>query len=368
MPAKTKDMSGARVHEIDLLRFFAALSVVFYHYAFRGYAADGLSLMAYPSLAPLAKYGSLGVELFFMISGFVILMTVAHGNLKGFVVSRIARLYPAFWACCTITFATIILIGAPKYSASLSQYLINMTMLSKFVGVPAIDGVYWSLFVEMRFYALIAIVLFIRKIDQTQLLLMFWLTGSIILEILPINKLRYLLIVDYSAYFIAGAICFLIWSKGISVSRVCMLLVSWILGIYQAIKGLSQIEKHYNTTMSSYVVAGIITSFYVIMFLVSIRRTGYIGRNRWLIAGALTYPVYLLHQNIGFMIFNIAYPTINKHVLLWGTIILMLGTAYVVNIAVEKRFALPMKNALNYSFDAMHRLATRSCERIKMRR
>lgn len=361
-------MTNNRINEIDLLRFLAAISVVFYHYAFRGYAADGMSPMPYPLLAPIAKYGSLGVELFFMISGFVILKTAARGSLQIFAVSRIVRLYPAFWACCTITFATIMMIGAPRYTASLNQYLINMTMLSKFVGVPEIDGVYWSLFVEMRFYALVAMVLIIRKIDQAQLLLMFWLISSVALEISPISKLRYLLIVDYSAYFIAGAMCFLIWSKGISVSRVCVLIVSWILGIYQAVKDLPQIEKHYNTTMNSYVVAGIITSFFVIMFLVSIRRTGFVGRNRWIVVGALTYPLYLLHHSIGFMLFNIAYPAINKHVLLWGTIILMLGAAYTVNIFIERRLALPLKNSINHSFDSMHRLATRACARIKIRR
>ncbi|EAU9199926.1 acyltransferase, partial [Salmonella enterica] len=52
-----------RINEIDLLRFVAAMAVVFFHYAFRGYAADGMSIMPYPSLAPVSKYGFLGVQL-----------------------------------------------------------------------------------------------------------------------------------------------------------------------------------------------------------------------------------------------------------------------------------------------------------------
>src|SRR5215471_2445277 len=118
-----------RVNEIDLLRFLAALSVVMFHYAFRGYAADSVSAMPYPLLAPFAKYGGLGVHLFFMISGFVILMTAAGGTLKTFVTSRIVRLYPAFWICCTITFVAVLAIGAPRFFASPGQYLVNMTML-----------------------------------------------------------------------------------------------------------------------------------------------------------------------------------------------------------------------------------------------
>jgi peptidoglycan/LPS O-acetylase OafA/YrhL len=349
-------MTNKRVNEIDLLRFLAALSVVFFHYSFRGYAADDMSVMPYPTLAPLAKYGYLGVELFFMISGFVILMTAAGGSLRGFVVSRFIRLYPAFWACCTITFAAIVLIGEPRYWASVNQYLINMTMLSGFVDVPAIDGVYWSLFVEMKFYALVAVVLVIRRIHQAHYFLIIWLFASVVLEILPISKLRYLLIVDHSAYFIAGAMFFLVWSQGFALTRVGAIIMSWGLAIFQSLKGLPDFEKVYNTNMNSYVVVWIVTLFFLVMFLVAIRLTGFFGRTRWLMAGALTYPLYLLHQRIGYMVFNIAYPRINPHLLLWGTIVVMLGLAYAVNILIEKKFSLLMKNAINHLFDSTQHL------------
>lgn len=203
-------MVGGRVNEIDLLRFLAAMAVVFFHYAFRGYAADGLSPMPYPLLAPIAKYGYLGVELFFLISGFVILMTAADGSLKNFVVSRFVRLYPAFWACCTLSFVVIVLLGAGTFSASVPQYLVNMTMLSGFVGVSSIDGAYWPLFVEMKFYAMVAVVLLLGRIHQAQRFLVLWLALSIVLEALPSYRLRSLFIVNYSAYFVAGATCYLI--------------------------------------------------------------------------------------------------------------------------------------------------------------
>ena len=166
-------MPKDRINEIDLLRFLAVMAVVIFHYAFRGYASDGMSIMPYP-LAPLAKYGYFGVHLFFLISGFVILMTASNGSLRQFFVSRFARLYPAFWACCTITFIATALIGAPRYTASIGQYLVNMTMMSDFLHVGSIDGVYWSLFVELRFYAFIAVLLMIGKIRKAELFLAIW--------------------------------------------------------------------------------------------------------------------------------------------------------------------------------------------------
>ncbi len=346
-------MTKNRVNEIDLLRFFAVLLVVFFHYSFRGYAADGFSAMPYPLLAPIAKYGYLGVDLFFMISGFVILMTASGGSVRNFVISRLVRLYPAFWACCTITFLVTILIGQPVFSASISQYLINMTMLSGFIGVDSIDGAYWSLFIEIRFYAFVIVILALRKINQACFFLILWLICSFIFEILHINRLRRFFIIDYSPYFIAGAMYFLVWSQGISLTKIGIIIASWGLAIYNSIKILPELEKTYNTTMNSYVVAGLVTSFFLVLFLVSIQRTGFIGRNRWIIVGSLTYPLYLLHQFIGFMIFNVAYPTINNHILLWSTIILMMGLAYAVNVLVEKRFSPLMKNSLNHFFDKL---------------
>lgn len=360
-------MTNTRVNEIDLLRFFAALAVVFFHYAFRGYAADGMSVMPYPLLASTFKYGYLGVELFFMISGFVILMTAAGGSLRGFAISRIVRLYPAFWACCTITFLVIVFFGEPHFTASIGQYLVNMTMLSDFVGVPSIDGAYWSLFVEIRFYALVAIVLIIGRIHQAQMFLFVWLLASIALEIYPVGVLRYLLIADYAAFFIAGATFFLIWSKGVTSARLAIISMSLGLGIVESVGKLQKMEHHYHTSMNAYVVAGVIAIFFAIMMLVALRRTGYVGRTRWLLAGVLTYPLYLLHQNIGYIIFNAGYPTVNSHVLFWGTVLLAIAAAYVVHVLVEKKFTYPMKVLLNQIADRLQRLVIRSGERVEVR-
>jgi peptidoglycan/LPS O-acetylase OafA/YrhL len=342
-------MSSERANEIDLLRFFSAISVVFFHYAFRGYAADELSIMPYP-LAPYAQYGYFGVYLFFMISGFVILMTASNGSLKQFIVSRVVRLYPAFWLCCTLTFIAIVLIGQPKYSATLTQFLINMTMLSGFFYIPPIDGVYWSLFVEIQFYALVSLVLLAGRMNLAERLLMGWLIASIALEIHRVEVLRRLLIVDYSAYFIAGAIFFMIRSEGLSVLRGCAVLGAWSLSLVQVRKFLPGFDEYYRTEMHTSVVAVMITSFFLIMLLVSLRMTGVIGRTSWIMLGALTYPLYLLHQKIGYMIFNIAYPTINPHVLLWGAFMTMMAAAYGIT-RLEKRFSPALKDGITLFID-----------------
>jgi peptidoglycan/LPS O-acetylase OafA/YrhL len=339
-------MLNTRINEIDLLRFIAALSVIFFHYTFRGYAADSMSIIPYPFFSPYSKYGYLGVELFFMISGFVILMTASSGSFQKFFISRVVRLYPVFWASCTITFILTLLIGEPRYTATLNQYLINMMMINKFVGIPSIDDAYWSLFVEIQFYFLIGIVLVFKKISNIQIFLIIWILLSIVLEFFPVKLLNFFLIINYSSYFIAGSIYYLILSEGVTLTRVFILFLSWGLALFQAIGQLQGFEHKYNIDMNSFVVGGVITSFFVVMLLIALKRTGRIGQIEWILLGAITYPIYLLHENIGFMIFNRAYPYINKYVLLFLTFTLILTLSYLVHIIIEKRFSPIFKSGL----------------------
>jgi peptidoglycan/LPS O-acetylase OafA/YrhL len=344
-------MAKTRVNEIDLLRFLAALMVVLFHYAFRGYAADGYSPIPYPLLAPAAKYGYLGVQLFFMISGFVILMTADSGDLRKFVISRIVRLYPAFWASVTITFIAITILGGTLFQATISQYFINMTMLSEFVGVPPIDGVYWSIFVELKFYALVALILVIGKIHRAEQLLVLWLILTMIVDLYPNKFIRYFLITDYAMYFIAGATCFLAWSRGWSRLRITIILIAWLVALHQSLNTIPLFENKYNESINSFVVIGIISAFFLIVFLISIRKTEWFARRRWLVLGALTYPLYLIHQKLGYMLIGIAYPAMNPHVVLWGTLLVVLATSYAIYIFVEKRTAPLLKQLINSTLD-----------------
>ncbi|RUU08840.1 acyltransferase, partial [Mesorhizobium sp. M7A.T.Ca.TU.009.01.3.2] len=68
----TRSAEQNYIATLDLLRLAAALAVVFFHYFFRGAAAEGYLAQGYPLAAPFALYGYLGVNLFFLISGFVI--------------------------------------------------------------------------------------------------------------------------------------------------------------------------------------------------------------------------------------------------------------------------------------------------------
>ncbi len=159
LTAGTSPAGAARFHEIDLLRAVACLMVVFFHYAHRG-ALDGWSPAANPiGLSDFARYGYLGVHLFFIISGFVIFLSVRNATVRDFFASRVSRLYPAYWVAVPLTWVLVKFFDLPELQVSWWEMLVNLTMVPHWFGVPYVDGAYWSLGVELQFYILVGVAL-----------------------------------------------------------------------------------------------------------------------------------------------------------------------------------------------------------------
>ena len=144
-----------RIKELDALRGIAALFVVFFHYS-----------MGKPEANLGFKLGVTGVDLFFIISGFVIFLSIqkVSSGLE-FVVNRFSRLYPTYWACATITFMCQLYVHYTIHienKVSIVQYLINLTMFQHYFKVGDIDGPYWTMIIEMLFY-IHMLILFVSK-------------------------------------------------------------------------------------------------------------------------------------------------------------------------------------------------------------
>jgi peptidoglycan/LPS O-acetylase OafA/YrhL len=144
-----------RIKELDALRGIAALFVVLFHYT-----------MGTPEANLGFKYGVTGVDLFFIISGFVIFMSIqkVSSGLE-FAINRFTRLYPTYWTCATITFLCQIFVHyqlGMENSSNIGLYLVNLTMFQHYFKVGDIDGPYWTLIIEMIFYIGI-LILFVTK-------------------------------------------------------------------------------------------------------------------------------------------------------------------------------------------------------------
>lgn len=146
-PHMTSIQSG-RIKELDALRGIAALFVVLFHFS-----------LDLPKVNPIFQFGVTGVDMFFILSGFVIFMTLNKIKTgRQFIISRTARLYPAYWSCVTLTFILITITKIPNNEGinyfSLREYVANMSMFQYYFKVRDLDGPYWTMIIEMLFYIL----------------------------------------------------------------------------------------------------------------------------------------------------------------------------------------------------------------------
>jgi peptidoglycan/LPS O-acetylase OafA/YrhL len=346
-----------RYYEVDLLRFLAALSVVLYHYTYRGYAADNYSPLPFLELGRFTKYGHLGVQLFFIVSGYVVLLSVQGKTLRQFFLSRITRLYPAFWAACTLTFLVKCIWGttvadvhmSPLLQAGVKQYVFNMTMLHEFFGIAAIDGAYWSLTIEITFYFLIALLLGFKLMQHMNLCLTLWLAYTALPSAMHIGTPFSLLFFPSGApYFAAGMLFYLIQQpQGRTWQRYALLLASYLLALRSVIGKINAEALWYHEAGSHAVGVGIVTLFFGVFLLIVFRKIN-LSRFTWLSwLGALTYPLYLVHSDIGFIAFHRLHHLFNKYVLLGGVLLAVFIMAYLIHVLVEKRFSKPLGVQVN---------------------
>lgn len=141
-----------RFHELDGLRGLAALAVVVGHMA---NTYDTVYPGAEPS--PISVWwGKFGVQLFFMISGFVILMSAQSVDKSSdFAISRVTRLYPAYWVALILSLVVSLAFTVPHEPMTWTDRLLNFSMVQRWFLVPNLDGVYWTLAIEMQFYVMV---------------------------------------------------------------------------------------------------------------------------------------------------------------------------------------------------------------------
>ncbi|MDP1584222.1 MAG: acyltransferase [Bradyrhizobium sp.] len=159
---------------LDPLRFGAALGVAIFHQMFWSWAWVSIGVpgfeqrvaadVLYPSAAPYTWFGWVGVEIFFVISGFVIANSAATSSPKEFLLGRALRLYPAIWVCATATLIVLVVLGGGRASEYIVPYIHAMLLVPKGVVGEWLDGVYWTLAAEMAFYGLVFCAMLTKKV------------------------------------------------------------------------------------------------------------------------------------------------------------------------------------------------------------
>ena len=339
----------SRVEALDLLRLLAALAVVFYHFVFHGPGGFELTSLSLPEAAAIAKYGYLGVPLFFVISGFVIAYSAEGRTAREFVAARIARIYPGFLICMTLTFLAITVLGGPRIQASVWQWLANIAIAAPAFDQPYMDSAYWSIVVEVVFYGWVAIFiaagLFSSRLSP---LVAAWLLVSIVNEVfIDSFLLRKLLITNYSGFFAAGLMLYalhagrrdaLIWS---------LLGAATLLGAFQSDWVAASIVSRSNTGLSRIVVAAASVGAVALVGACARIRRLPVSSATALAIGAMTYPLYLLHQMLGYIIFNQLEGWASPAVLVAVALAAVLALSWIVQRFAERPTQRIVKRGLS---------------------
>lgn len=330
--------AGLRLYTIDLLRFLAAIAVVFYHYTARPSHND------FPNLAQLTQFGYLGVPLFFMISGFVIFASAEKGSASQFVISRATRLFPAFWVGVTVT--ALIIYLTERSHTPISQYLANMTMLNDYLGVKNIDGVYWTLQAELKFYFCVFLLLTLGLFSKHKL----WLSGWLALTTLYTFTKQpfffpWLINPNYSAYFISGIAFYLIYKEGGSKYNLMVLITAMALCLYHSHHQASEFIT-LSKRSDFWVVAGFITAFHLTFLLIALRKWTLAPAATYTMLGGITYPLYLIHNRAGKSLLDTYSTSESYSIMAFAMTVGALLLAYLIYRFIEPPLAKILKASL----------------------
>ncbi|MFD5430245.1 acyltransferase family protein [Streptomyces sp. NPDC127084] len=337
-----------RIAALDGLRLLAALMVVAYHYlAWRG-SWPAPTEITFPTAFPFAVYGWLGVELFFLISGFVICMSCWGRSLGDFFVSRVSRLYPAYWLAVLTTSAVLLLVPGGWDPHPWPDILINLTMLNEPLGVRSVDAVYWTLFAELRFYLLFAIVAW-RGLTYRRVVVFccVWAVAGLAFHKTGDEALRVMIMPTFCWYFIAGMAFYLMYRFRPTPLLTGIVLVCFGASVSSARLVWRNTLDHFDRQIPFWPVALILVACFALMALVATGRLSWMNW-RWLgYAGATTYPLYLLHEKIGWEIIGVLAPYVPGYLLVGLLTACMLVAAYLVHRLVEKPVSGWLKHRLN---------------------
>jgi peptidoglycan/LPS O-acetylase OafA/YrhL len=310
------NLHEGRLRDVDAVRGLAAVVVVLYHFTTR---YDEL----YGHLAGVPFFVGKGTSLLiFMLTGFAIAVTVRKGPVVAqFISARVIRLFPAYWAAVLLTHEVVARFGLPGREVDGGVTVANLTMLQQFIGMPNVDGSYWTLEVQIVFYAGVCLFLALRprasllRFSAVWLLTLFALSSFDRLVYQMPSEVKAIAILDFGHLFLAGAMFYLLRTEPQSRnSSLCVIGGCALYGF------LFQDPAMFKLSLV----------FFALMYLLATKRLSWLASRPLDYVAAISYTLYLVHQNIGFVVIRLAYA----HGVTSPTLAIVIAIAVSVVLAV----------------------------------
>lgn len=322
-------MIKSRIKIIDGFRGIAILAVVLFH-LFSRYTKPlyQTSLYPYEDKYNYFSLGNLGVQFFFIISGFVIFYTLKNTNLFfDFWKKRLIRLVPSLIIASIITFFIFNIFddkGLFPSSHKIINFLPSITfiapdLLNKIFNIKFeyISGSYWSLWVEIQFYILSSALFYFNKekfIKNLILLtIVIFLINSAFLHIIASDKLQKILppemlisypiyvnkiinIVSYIHFFSIGVLFYTLFENQ-QLNQKTSLFIKLSLGFLLA---RTLFAGTYIEVRIIYL--GLFLLFY--FFIYYPQKLSFLENKLLTTIGVSSYFLYLIHEHIGVLLIN----------------------------------------------------------------
>ena len=342
---------------IDVLRFAAASMVLFFHFCYlinvspHGFIGGASRQAAtFPELGPFANFGWVGVQIFFVISGFVIAFSGEKATPFSFLASRVVRLGPGAWICAPLTLLATIAVGFRPAEQLYRGFRHSMAFLP---WEPWIDGTYWTLGIEIAFYATVLGIILLGRFALIRHLAIvigvvssaFWLAVATVdpasglghqLAAARESRLLALLLVHHGMFFALGVLLWLELVKRHERANLAWIGALIVTGCVQIVAENAGANAMFGAHYSA--LAPCATWLGAMAFIVwSVRDNG-----RWhqlpsavrgaiRTAGMMTYPLYLLHQVVGGAILGaLVRAGWNRWSALAATLALVLAASWVI--------------------------------------
>ncbi|WP_123740481.1 acyltransferase family protein [Salana multivorans] len=354
--------AAPRLRAMDALRLVAALAVVLFHFTARDHVrwgSDRLPHDVFGAFSGVTVYGYAGVHLFFVVSGFVILMSVWGRSVPQFLASRVSRLYPAYWVAVLLT-ATLRWWWPTFGTVPAGAVAVNLTMTQDAFHVERVDGVYWTLWVELQFY-LLMLGFLLWGITARRVLAVAAIAppAMVALSFLAPRAEAAVGLLGWAPLFAAGMVLFVIHREGSSLARWAVVVGNALLAAVAS--GLRTVGAIDAVASGGHVVPVVLgaVAVAVVGLVAAVALVPTLRDLDWAILtalGALTYPLYLIHEYVGWAIIETTHEALGRWLTLAVAVGGCLGLAWLLHRFVEEPVHRPMRRWLQTRFERVGEL------------
>ncbi|UUT35719.1 acyltransferase family protein [Microbacterium elymi] len=208
--------------------------------------------------------------------------------------------------------------------------------------MPHIDGVYWTLWVELLFYVLMCGLLSIGLTERRVLAFAFlWPLVASLARVTHVDFLTWVLWPQYAPLFCGGMALYLIYSNGHSLIRWLLVIYNLCIAAQQTVDNfvMTSLQRNTGLDLSPLVGTLVVVGMFAVVAAVTVTPLRRVGPAWLSYAGALTYPLYLFHEAWGWWIIDILHDNVGK----WVTLAVAVVVSVAIAAAVERWIDRPLR-------------------------